>query len=140
MGIATCTAINKNTYAFVDASSSSYIYMCGGGTQGSSANTTNVANGWTDCFAQCDGMTGCTGFSFVNGAALGAGAGNCWLKTNNPQSFASTDALVSTRIGGLRRQYVSSEYEILSFGGQPRLTEYSIDLSSDDNDGYGYDF
>ncbi|THX16036.1 hypothetical protein D6D13_01839 [Aureobasidium pullulans] len=74
--------------------------MCGGGSAGGTASTIgNVAN-WTACFQACDGYSGCTGFTYNQGAAFGNGAGQCLIKTDSPQSFVSTAQLLSTRIAG----------------------------------------
>jgi len=96
----TCTAINTNIYAVTDSSGLPYLYMCGGGSAGNAVQTIQVAN-WTACYAACDNYTGCTGFSYNQGANLGAGAGQCLIKTA-VQSFASTATLLSTRVAGLK--------------------------------------
>ncbi|THW52879.1 alpha/beta-hydrolase [Aureobasidium pullulans] len=95
-----CTAINTNIYAVTDGNGKPYLFMCGGGSAGGTASTIgNVAN-WTACFQACDGYSGCTGFTYNQGAALGNGAGQCLIKTDSPQSFVSTAQLLSTRIAG----------------------------------------
>jgi len=96
-----CTTINMNIYAVIDSLGKPYHYMCGGGSGGSTVSTvTNVAN-FTACFQACDDYAGCTGWTYNQGAALGAGVGQCLIKTDLPMSFASTAMLLSTRIAGV---------------------------------------
>lgn len=102
----TCTALSTNTYAVVDPQQVSYVYMCGGGSGGSAYSQIANSGTWRDCFALCDASAGCTGFSYVQGSAnYGESPGQCWLKNTNPNSFASTANLVSTRMAGLVRQF-----------------------------------
>ncbi|THY65580.1 hypothetical protein D6C98_00196 [Aureobasidium pullulans] len=82
---ATCTTVGTQIYAFVDTSSISYQYMCGGGSAGGSAGSIPAANN--------------------AGQPLGNGPGQCLLKTGS-QSFASTSTLLSTRVAGLNSRYV----------------------------------
>ncbi|THZ44767.1 hypothetical protein D6C88_10151 [Aureobasidium pullulans] len=66
---ATCTTVGTQVYAFVDTSSVSYQYMCGGGAAGGNAASIPAANvtRWQDCFGYCDtyvGASGCSGFTY----------------------------------------------------------------------------
>ena len=65
---ATCTATGVNIYAYTDASSIGYNYMCGGGSGGTAYTTITSASvsRWQDCYAFCDNSIGCTGFSYVS--------------------------------------------------------------------------
>ncbi|KAI4747168.1 alpha/beta-hydrolase [Aureobasidium sp. EXF-12298] len=110
----TCTSINTNIYAVTDNSGKPYLYMCGGGSAGGTASTiTNVAN-WTACLQACDSYTGCTGFSYNQGAALGNGVGQCLIKTDSPQSFVSTANLLSTRVAGYIRPITTTSSSVLT--------------------------
>ncbi|CAC9886520.1 unnamed protein product, partial [Aureobasidium pullulans] len=107
---ATCTTVGTQIYAFVDTSSISYQYMCGGGSAGGSAGSIPAANvtRWQDCFGFCNTYVGanpCSGFTYNAGQPLGNGPGQCLLKTGS-QSFASTSTLLSTRVAGLNSRYV----------------------------------
>lgn len=72
---ATCTATGLNIYAYTDASSVGYNYMCGGGSGGTAFSTVASASvsRWQDCYAYCDNYVGttsnCTGFSYVSSAS-----------------------------------------------------------------------
>ncbi|KAG9995340.1 hypothetical protein KCU78_g17988, partial [Aureobasidium melanogenum] len=44
---ATCTTTGTQTYAFVDAASSTYQYMCGGGSGGTAYSTVSSASPFT---------------------------------------------------------------------------------------------
>ncbi|KAG9940681.1 hypothetical protein KCU85_g9896, partial [Aureobasidium melanogenum] len=106
---ATCTATGTQTYAFVDTAGSTYQYMCGGGSGGTAITTipsASVTGGWQACFTFCDAASGCSGFSYNQGAAYGNGPGQCILKSGS-QSFASTTNLISTRIAGLNTRYIA---------------------------------
>lgn len=110
----TCTSINTNIYAVTDDGGKPYLYMCGGGSAGGTASTiTNVAN-WTACFQACDSYTGCTGFSYNQGAALGNEVGQCLIKTDSPQSFVSTANLLSTRIAGYIRPVTTTSSSVIT--------------------------
>lgn len=68
---ATCTTVGTQIYAFVDTSSISYQYMCGGGSAGGNAGSIPAANvtRWQDCFGFCNtyvGTNGCSGFTYVS--------------------------------------------------------------------------
>jgi hypothetical protein len=66
--VATCTTTGTQTYAFVDAASSTYQYMCGGGSGGTAYSTVPSASvsAWQACFGICDSSSGCAGFSYVS--------------------------------------------------------------------------
>ncbi|KAG9999619.1 hypothetical protein KCU78_g15806, partial [Aureobasidium melanogenum] len=105
---ANCTTTGTQTYAFVDAASSTYQYMCGGGSGGSTLTVIPSASiaGWQGCFTYCDITSGCAGFSYNQGAVYGAGPGQCILKSGSI-NFASTTNLISTRIAGLNTRYIA---------------------------------
>jgi poly(3-hydroxybutyrate) depolymerase len=125
----TCTAINTNIYAVTDNSGKPYLYMCGGGSAGGTASTvTNVAN-WTACFQACDSYTGCTGFSYNQGAALGNGVGQCLIKTDSPQSFVSTANLLSTRVAGYLRPVTTTSSSV-STSASTTATSSSVSTST----------
>ena len=44
------------------------------------------------------------------GAALGNGTGQCLIKTANPNGFTSLDNMLSTRVAGIKRAYLSTTY------------------------------
>lgn len=98
-----CTAINTNTYAVTDSAGVGYLYMCGGGTGGTTMAVSAGVPNWNSCFAICDSTTGCSGFTYNQGAAFGNGTGQCLLKSGSPNSFTSLDNMLSTRVGGLVR-------------------------------------
>jgi len=100
-----CTGSATDVYAVNDTKGTPYVYMCGGGSGGSTAQTvTNVAS-WRDCFSLCDASPACAGWSYNQGAVNGEGIGQCLIKSGKPNSFASTANLLSTRIAGIPRAY-----------------------------------
>ncbi|THX90169.1 hypothetical protein D6D05_00727 [Aureobasidium pullulans] len=112
MATATCTTTGTQTYAFIDAASTVYQYMCGGGAGGAVLTNIPSASGirsWQDCFDWCDnttvGANGCSGFLYNQGVAYGNGPGQCALRYGS-QSFASTISLLSTRVAGLKSRAV----------------------------------
>ncbi|KAH0369777.1 hypothetical protein KCU65_g3197, partial [Aureobasidium melanogenum] len=104
----TCSTTGTNTYAYIDAANSIYQYMCGGGSGGSTLTVVPSASvgSFQACFNYCDTISGCTGFTYNQGAAYGAGPGQCILKSGS-QSFASTTNLISTRVAGLNTRYIA---------------------------------
>lgn len=98
----TCTTVGSQTYAVTDSANVLYWYMCGPGSGGSAATTIGAQN-WNDCFGFCDGYTGCSGFTYNQGQPLGAGPGNCVIKTLSPNFFTSYPPYTSTRIAGIVR-------------------------------------
>lgn len=77
MATATCTTTGTQTYAFIDAASTVYQYMCGGGAGGAVLTNIPSASGirsWQDCFDWCDnttvGANGCSGFLYVSRPCL----------------------------------------------------------------------
>ncbi|KAI5195316.1 hypothetical protein E4T38_09163 [Aureobasidium subglaciale] len=128
----TCTAINTNIYAVADDSGKPYLFMCGGGSAGGTAFTiANVAN-WTACFQACGSYTGCTGFSYNQGANFGNGVGQCLIKTESPQPFVSTANLLSTRVAGyIRPNTTTSTSRFLStFTTMATSSQATISTSS----------
>ncbi|KAI4771570.1 hypothetical protein E4T52_13420 [Aureobasidium sp. EXF-3400] len=123
---ATCTTTGVNIYAYTDTSAIPYNYMCGGGSGGTALTTVASASvsRWQDCFSYCDtyiGTVGCTGFTFNQGANLGNGPGQCILK-GGTQSFASTTALITTRIAGLNARYLARPSPTFSCPQQDQQT------------------
>jgi hypothetical protein len=77
MATATCTTTGTQIYAFVDAASTVYQYMCGGGAGGAVLTNVPSASGirsWQDCFDWCDnttvGSNNCSGFLYVSQSFL----------------------------------------------------------------------
>lgn len=64
-----------------------------GAVQGTAAQ---VSNGFNDCFALCDAMTGCTGFTYTSSSnppnTNGVGPGTCGLKNRQAQGFLTPNA------------------------------------------------
>ncbi|KAI4723879.1 hypothetical protein E4T49_08392 [Aureobasidium sp. EXF-10728] len=104
---ANCTAIGTQTYAYADPSGIAYRYICGASANGGAVTQISVSN-WTGCFAACDNYVNCTGFTYNAGASLGAGTGNCAIKTVNPNTFSNTASanLVATRVAAVMQRYV----------------------------------
>ncbi|CAD0112777.1 unnamed protein product, partial [Aureobasidium uvarum] len=104
---ANCTATGTQTYAYTDPSGIAYRYICGASANGNAVTQISVSN-WTGCFAACDSYVNCTGFTYNAGANLGAGTGNCAIKTVNPNTFSNTGTanLVATRIAAVMQRYV----------------------------------
>ncbi|CAD0093930.1 unnamed protein product, partial [Aureobasidium vineae] len=104
---ANCTAVGTQTYAYADPSGIAYRYICGASANGNAVTQISVSN-WTGCFAACDNYANCTGFTYNAGANLGAGTGNCAIKTVNPNTFSNTASanLVATRIAAVMQRYV----------------------------------
>ncbi|KAI5240853.1 hypothetical protein E4T42_08257 [Aureobasidium subglaciale] len=125
-------SINTNIYAVADDSGKPYLFMCGGGSAGGTASTiANVAN-WTACFQACGSYTGCTGFSYNQGASFGNGVGQCLIKTESPQPFVSTANLLSTRVAGyIRPNTTTSTSRFLStFTTMATSSQATISTSS----------
>ncbi|CAD0091399.1 unnamed protein product, partial [Aureobasidium mustum] len=108
---ATCTPPMDGataTYAFVDSTGIAYRYVCGASTNGGAVTQLQAANSWVQCFNLCDSYTGCTSFTYNQGAAYGNGLGNCAIKTNNPNNFINTapGALATNRIAAIMSRYL----------------------------------
>ena len=71
---------------------------CGGDYTGTTLSNTGVTGSYTQCFALCDAITNCGGFSWAGsgGATNGVGSGNCYFK-----SFASNRVFQPNTNGGV---------------------------------------
>ena len=105
----TCTQDATDIFAVTDSNQVAWLFNCGWGSMGTMQSVVSVSN-WAGCFAACDAYAGCTGFSYVNGATLGAGSGACWLKTASPQAFTSTTSANPTRVAAIMRAATSSKW------------------------------
>ncbi|KAI5265639.1 hypothetical protein E4T47_08484 [Aureobasidium subglaciale] len=139
---ATCLSTGTQTYAYVDPSGIAYRYQCGagsGGTQTSAVPSASVSS-WQACFAFCDNLAGCNGFTYNNGAVNGNGPGQCILKAGTTNNFASTATLTATRIAGLQVRYLpkpipsfscpqQDQQTVTDLGGQAYVIQCAHDLS-----------
>ncbi|KAI5194218.1 hypothetical protein E4T38_09651 [Aureobasidium subglaciale] len=139
---ATCSSTGTQTYAYVDPSGIQYRYQCGagsGGTQTSAVPSASVSS-WQACFAFCDNLAGCNGFTYNNGAVNGNGPGQCLLKAGTTNNFASTATLTATRIAGLQVRYLpkpipsfscpqQDQQTVTDLGGQAYVIQCAHDLS-----------
>ncbi|KAH0391532.1 hypothetical protein KCU89_g14419, partial [Aureobasidium melanogenum] len=97
VSVATCTTTGTQTYAFIDTASSTYQYMCGGGSGGTAYSTVPSASRLRRFFISIHQN---------QGAAYGIGPGQCILKSGNI-NFVSTTSLLSTRIAVLNTRYIA---------------------------------
>lgn len=76
--------------------------------------TAAATNSFNDCFLQCDGTTGCTGFTYIgNTANNGAGPGSCALLSSTATSFNTpSDAqhVAAILLVKRRRLYLKAMY------------------------------
>lgn len=72
---------NVDGQTILDSNNNNYTVHCSSDNSVGSYSSSSASNSYLDCMTACDAQSSCLGFTYV-GAAYGAGAGTCYLKSS----------------------------------------------------------